>query len=353
MLTDSTSIESTLTQVSDIWRPHLRTEASEELREMKVLRVLDRPYSTTRILEAITDRGTKQVVLKQIAEHPLNASVVDDPAQAAVEFGVLSKLHPRYLDVDRCSVPRPLLLLPEFNAYLMDFVEGHVVADRLNYLHYFANRREFGQLQRHFYDIGRWLAHFHKVTELRLADATAVDNVVARCHHRLQVIEEARHPGCPPDFHGLATRYINQLLEQLSGFEILTTGRHGDFGPWNVLGGAGGVTVIDFFGYREDPLPVDILSMLVFLESQQYGLANSVWRIRTLCEQFLAGLGALPPLPEPLILLCEAQQRILQIAGGVLGDHQGIFNRWERRRSLHHNVAWFRSYRERSTLWPR
>ena len=37
------------------------------------------------------------------------------------------------------------------------------------------------------------------------------------------------------------------------------TGNHTDFGPWNTLVGSEGVTVIDFFGSREGPIPLEYL----------------------------------------------------------------------------------------------
>ena len=104
------------------------------------------------------------------------------------------------------------------------------------------------------------------------------------------------------------------------------TGNHTDFGPWNTLVGSEGVTVIDFFGSREGPIPLDILSVLVHLESIGYGIANSGSRIRTLREQFLEGFGPLPNVPQPLVLLCEAQQRIIQIAGAVIARMGTCFN---------------------------
>ncbi len=346
--------ESLLDLVRTRLTDRLQEQSGEELREVRILQTLARPYSSTRILQIVTDQGTRRIVLKQVVEHPLNASVIEDPDQAAVEFSVLTRIHPGFAGVDRCSVPLPILLLPEINAYLMEYVDGRVLSDQLNFVHYLADRSRFVQLQQHFYDCGRWLRHFHTITGRRLSDFTAVDNVLVRCHDRLRVIEEARDPGCPSNFRRLATDCIEKQVDRLANSKILVTGRHGDFGPWNILAHRGsGVTVIDFFGYREDPLPIDVFTMLVFFESQEHNLANSASRVRKLRERFLAGLGPLPALPDPLILLCEAQQRILHIAGRVLESRDGFFRRWERNRSLRTNVAWFLSASDKSTLWPR
>ena len=119
------------------------------------------------------------------------------------------------------------------------------------------------------------------------------------------------------------------------------------------------MTVIDFFGFCEAPVPVDILCMLVYLESIGHGIANSGSRIRTLRNRFLAGLGPLPAVPTALVLLCEAQHRIQQIAGAALLRKGGGRQRpvhwaedWERSRALAAHVNWFLVQRERPSLWP-
>ena len=136
---------------------------------------------------------------------------------------------------------------------------------------------------------------------------------------------------------------------------ILVSGRHGDYGPWNAIANHHGVTVIDFFGYREDPLPVDILSVLVMFDSIKYGLANSAARLDALAGRFLAGIGSLPDLPAELVLLCEAQQRMLRLAGAVDDNPKRPIRwpeTWERSRSITANVAWFSNRPKVSSLWP-
>ena len=328
---------------------NMHEQSGEELQEIEIMRTLTRPYSLTTFLKAVTDRGTRSTVLKQIVEHPLNAPT----DQAAVEYGILTKTYPRFADINRCSVPRPILALPEINAYLMEFVDGDVLADRLNLLHYLADRAGFSRLLDHFHDCGRWLRHFQEFTGRRSVSVNAVDNLLVRCHDRLELIEKAGDPRCPKDFRRRATDYVEKQVDRLANVEIPVTGRHGDFGPWNILANDEGVTVIDFFGCQEDPLPVDILSMLVYLDSQEYGLGNSVARIRALRDRFITGFGAIPTVPEPLVLLCEAQQRILQIAGRVIAERKGFFDRWERAGSLRANVKWFMRAPEQSSLWPK
>lgn len=346
-------IEPVLALVRESLTQHLCEHSGATVENVEILKVFQRPYSTTTVLAALTDCGTRRFVLKQIAKHPLNASILDGPDRSAVEYDILTQLYPGFTGVERCSVPLPIVVLTEIDAYIMEFVEGDILADRLNFVHYLASRTKFGQLQDHFHDCGRWLRHFQEFTGRRLAAVSAVDNVVVRAHDRLRLIEESGNRHCPKDFRKKATDFIEKQVRKLANTEILVTGRHGDFGPWNTLAGPGGVTVIDFFGSCEDPLPVDVLSMLVYLESISHGIANSPARCRTLQKKFLAGFGPVPKLPESLVLLCEAQQRIQQIAARIISSEKGVFGRWERFRSLRANVEWFLAPPDESSLWPK
>lgn len=327
-------------------------QSTEEFKGIEILQVLPRPYSLTTFLVASTDRGRHRFVLKQIVMHPLNASVIEDLDQAAVEYRILTQLYPKFSKIERCAVPRPIAILPDVNAFLMEYVEGHILADDLKFVHYGANRTMFKQMQRDFYDCGRWLHNFQQFTGQRLAAASATDNVLLRCHDRLRVIEKSGDWCCPRDFRIKASTFIQKQMKRLEGAEILVAGRHGDFGPWNTLVSPKGITVIDFFGFRNDPLPVDIFSLLVYLESISYGIANSASRIRLLQERFLAGLGPIPETPQPLVLLCEAFQRIQQIAVAVITRGEGVCSRWELSRSLRVHVNWFLDCPETSSLWP-
>lgn len=339
----------------------LLEQSGEHLKSLETIQIISRPYSVISFLSISTDRGTRRFVLKQIIQHPLNDFIVDEePDQALVEYNLLTQLYSKFVEVERCSVPRPIVALPEIDAFIMEHVEGHELVDDLKYVHYLANRSRFRRLQDDFYDCGRWLRHFQQFVGLRRAGVSALDNVLVRANVRLRVIEESRDQRCPREFRKVAENYIEKQVDQLANTEILVTGRHGDLGPWNTLTGAGGITVLDFFGYREDPLPADIVGVLVYLKNISHNIANSTSRIQTLQDRFLAGLGPIPEVPPPLVLLCEAMQRIRSIAGSVIirtgtasVESIGLPVRWERFRSLRANVNWFLTPPKESALWPR
>ena len=134
--------------------------------------------------------------------------------------------------------------------------------------------------------------------------------------------------------------------------KITVAARNGDFGPWNILVGPNGVVVIDFVGCQDDALPMDLLKMLVYLETLDYGLPNSRRRIAALRKNFLAGFGDLPRVPAELALLCEAVLRISNVSGTVAAGRLPVLQRWERTRNLRRDVQWLLGETCRPPLWP-
>ena len=348
------AIEPLLELVRESLRRQWHEQLRENLRDIEVINVLERPYSLTAVLAVSTDRAKRQLVLKHAIDNPLNSHVfAAEPNQALAEYNILAQLNPGFEAIRRCAVPRPVAVFPEIAAFLMEYVEGHVLADDLRFVHYLSRRARFHELQTHFFDCGRWLRHFQEFTSPRQAGPTALKNVTIHCVDRLRIIEKSRDRRVPQHFRDIAMRFLQTQIDALGSAGFLVAGCHSDFGPWNTLVGPQGVTVIDFFGFQEGPLPVDVLSMLVFLDSIGHGLANSRFRIKALRERFLAGLGPISEIPQPLVLLCEAQQRILHIAGAVIAKAGGgPFRCWERTATIRAHVDWFRSDPQQSQLWP-
>ena len=86
------------------------------------------------------------------------------------KYGILADLYPRFASVERCSVPRPVAVTPEADGFLMEYVDGHVLADDLRFVHFASNRSGFRRLQNHFRDCGRWLRYFQQFNRMRCAE---------------------------------------------------------------------------------------------------------------------------------------------------------------------------------------
>lgn len=338
----------------------LLEHSGEHLKSLETVQIISRPYSVISFLAVSTNLGSYRLVLKRFTKNPLNAGVLaTEPDQADVEYNILTQLHASFSTVEGCSVPRPIAVFPELGAYVMEHVDGHDLALDLWSVHYFSRRAEFRKLQEHMHLCGLWLRHFQRITGTQHTNPSSLDRILEHCDSRLRVIEDSGDRRCPRDFRRKANQFIEDQVKRLSGTEILVTGCHTDFGPWNTMAGPQGVTVIDFFGYHHAPLPADVLSMLLYLECLKFGIANSESRLRKLRERFLAGFGPLPEVPQPLVLLCEAKQRIQKIAGAVLAlSGTGLIRpirwteSWEYSRSLSANVKWFQMQPQKSSYWP-
>ena len=319
-MTDTPShVECDLESIREGLAHQLLEQSGEHLKSLETVQIISRPFSVIFILAVSTDLRSYCLVLKQFTKNPLNAGVLArEPDQASIEYKILTQLYSSFSTVKGCSVPRPIAVFPELGAFLMEYVDGHDLAQDLWSVHYCSRRAEFNKLQEHMHLCGLWLRHFQQFTGMQHTDPSTLDRIVEHCDNRLRVIEESGDRRCPRDFRRKATQFIEHQVQRLSDTEVLVTGCHSDFGPWNLMAYPQGVTVIDFFGYHQAPFPIDVLSMLVYLECLRYGIANSGFRLRKLKECFLTGLGPLPKVPQPLVLLCEAQRRIIRMITAVL-----------------------------------
>jgi hypothetical protein len=331
---------------------YLDVRHGETLRRLRTLRTYPKPFSVTIYLEAETDAGSHRFVMKQVLDHPENAYLGGEANRAVVEFDVLTRLYPRFERIEHCSVPRPVAVMPAIGAFLMELVEGHLMEEELKFAHYFAARAGYRTLQTHFYHCARWLKHMQQITGNRRAGVEGLEGVLERSEDRLRLIEESGDPRCPKDFRRRATDLLHRQVERLADREIIVTGRHGDFGPWNVLADGEGITVVDFYCFREDPLPVDPLRMLLHLESCGMNPANSPRRVARFRERFLAGFGPLPRVPRPLVTLCEALHRICRVFTAVTRQQSRLARRIQVRRCLRVDLDWLLDREPKPRLWP-
>jgi tRNA A-37 threonylcarbamoyl transferase component Bud32 len=330
----------------------LQQEERETLRTLDVVRILRRPYSSVVFLRADTQRGSRQLVAKTIALHPENRGITDRANQAVVEYDILRALWPQFRAVEKCAVPRPLAVLPEVQTYVMEYVEGRLLSDELRHARRLSSRLGFDRLCDSYYGCGRWLRLFQGFTGSRRVAPDALDGILDRCAVRLRAISEVRDSGWPPSLNEKVTAFLAEQRAALAGEEILVAGRHGDFGPWNVLAGSNGITVIDFLGYEEEPVALDILSMLIVLENERRCLSASPRRVNTLEHRFLEGFGTLPQVQRPVYLICETLLRISNVWGCISRPVAGIRRRIENYARLKANRQWLQKLGRNRALWP-
>ena len=299
-----------------------------------------------------TQRGLERVVSKTVVSHPENLAITESTNQAVIEYEILDALFNRFREVEKCSVPRPLVVIPELETYVMEFVDAAVLAGELRYARYFAAREGFDRLGEHYYHCGRWLRHFQEFTGSRRAGPQILDTVSERCADRLRLIEQAGDPRWPVALGRRITQFLREQQACLSGEEVLVAGRHGDFGPWNVLVGPNGVTVLDFLGYQEDVVAIDLLSMLVLLENERRCLTASGARLAAVRDRFLEGFGPLPAVQRPVLFICESFHRISTVWGCISQPGDDMHRRIERGRSLKDNRDWLIQLGKRKLLWP-
>ncbi len=315
-------------------------------------RVSLRSYSSVVFFQLAGQQWQKRVVAKITAHHPANQRVVDVQNQAVVEYQILGRLFENFRAVAGCSVPRPLLVMPEIEAYVMEFVEGELLSHQSRHARWLASRGEFQALERRDFLCGRWLKHFQQVTGAAAGGRDALASVVQCCDEVLQRVTREDRGRCPAGLRDLCLRLLEGQLARVREGDVPLCGCHGDFGPWNMLATKEGLTVIDFLGYGEKPLPLDVLGILVFLEDESCYLTSSGRRVGALRKSFLEGYGKVRAMSRPVLVICEAIQRLISIATHLLQKPQSLHHRLDRHRVMMKHLAWFQGSDERKLLWP-
>jgi tRNA A-37 threonylcarbamoyl transferase component Bud32 len=298
-----------------------------------------------------TSNGNKSYVIKQFVHNEMNIALTKKENQAVVEYNILSFLYPHFHSVPECSVPKPILVVPEIEAYLMEFVEGSLLMDSFRYTRFFSPADGYRKLLHDMERCGKWLRYFHEFTGIQSAGSDSLENIIERAEHRLELIEESGDKRIPTTFRKAVSAFIDGQVRKIVSNDIYVTGRHGDFTPFNIITGHNEITVIDFLGYKKDPPCVDLLKILIFLEDEFKSISSSGVRVKALKSSFLKGYGELPTLSGPILLICEAMQRIVSIWGQLSSDKIHLHHKFESRLRISSHIRWLMSMDTQGCLW--
>ncbi len=351
MITDSKT-NSIIEKINDPLNKYLKEKEHCNLHDIKKGNVIKRKFSSVVFLDATTSKGTKRMVMKTIAHHSNNLLLIESKNQAVVEFDILNFLDSKFKPIPHCSVPTPIIVLPESETYVMEFVEGENLASFQKTTRFFSSMKEFTKCNDYYYNLGMWLKNFHQFTGITTSDISAFDGILERLETRLDLITKSNDPRLPHNFKGGIMNFVNEQLKQVKDDEIIVTGRHGDFGPWNVIVNEQTLTVIDFFGYEQDLLPIDLLKIYVVLEDERLGITTSSKRINELRRKFLEGYGEIPKFSLPLLRICESLYRVISLGTIILDAHQEKPHHYlENNFRLKIHLRWFKNGGQK-VLWP-
>jgi hypothetical protein len=305
-----------------------------------ILNIINRPFSDSIVIQIGYGKSYKKIIMKTPVHHPVNETVLKKENQALVEFNILSKLYPYFKEIKGCSVPEPILVLPDIETYVMGFVDGEMLVDKLILENYFTSRKGFERLSRELFNCGKWLKKFQECTGLYRAGPDILDDVIGRCEQQLTLIKESGNTDCPDNLKNEVLNFVRYQQSLITNSEVLVSGRHGDFGAWNIIASDDGITVIDYLGFQNEPVEVDLLKMLSNLNNDEKSLRSSRTRIMLLRKMFLDGYGDIMNYSEPVQKICEAYHRTASLESAV-NDKAFRFHRLlEKRRRINDNLNW-------------
>ncbi len=318
---------------------HFSREGLKSPIEVQIKSILRRPFSTITFLGVQAGGSTFEVVAKRIEHHPINLSVTRQTNQSVIEFNVLSDLYPLFRQTDYCRVPRPVFVMPELELFVMESVPGTLLSNQFEYARYLASKEGFKKLLWYCGLSGRWLRCLHKFTGAARAGKPALNAMLDRCDTRLTLIGQKKDPRLPAGFQQEVRSLIRGLMSQLTDDDIITTGRHGDFGHWNMLVDFDRLTVIDFMGYDREPPLYDFLRMLFSIRSWKFHPMYDPRRVEQMSASFQSGYGSPPQLSPDLVRLCEVYHHVCTIHACLENPGPRWYHRIKTSRSLRASLA--------------
>ncbi len=109
----------------------------EQIVRLDLLETIRRPFSEVCIFNAHSSRLSYKIVSKRTVHHEINLQITEAQNQALVEYKILSKVYPVFQNINKCSVPCPIAVFPEYDTYIMEFSEGEPLTDLFRYARYF------------------------------------------------------------------------------------------------------------------------------------------------------------------------------------------------------------------------
>ena len=331
---------------------HLLADEGWRVEEVQYLRQIRRAFSTIFIMEARAAAESRRFVAKKIVHPPINRAVTQRSNQAMVEFGVLSNLWKAFERIPDLTVPKPILILPEHEAYVMEYVEGDMLVNCFRCVRHLQPRRSFHRLVRHYHQVGEWLRYFQSFTRFGYKGREGVAEVLERCSLVIDRISKQKDGRIPPDFAPRIMARLEQLGALIAPDEVPCCGWNHDFGPWNMIVDKERLAVIDFLGYSIGPVAMDPIKVLISLHDESLYFTNSKHRILKLRESFLAGYAPVAEVPSEVALLCEALCRLSSVIACLEAKNERLDRRIARRLIMKKHVRWLYDGAISDSIWP-
>ena len=325
-------------------------EFGEEFHQLSVQKTLLRPFSEIQILLLQLRRRTRTLVCKRMVHAEGNQIYLSRGNAAQIEFDALQRVLDRCHPDLQCPVPRPRLVLPQFDLLVMDYAEGQELDRQLASARYTSSHASLEETAGHFRRTGQWLNSFQSELKIEHGGSEVLDQTMAHCDDRLRMIQQFTHPQLPADLHSSVMKQLEQLQKRIRE-PVAVSDCHGDFGPWNVLVRDQRAIVIDFFAHRRDCVLTDPLGMLIYLESQAHSLSFQASRVRRLQQAFCQGFDCRIQFEPSLVRLCEAHHRIRRVHDCLMEKGVRWSDRFRIRQVFRDNLRWLQQCREAKCTW--
>lgn len=330
-----TSLEHSAQQAIHWIRRYSDLVTSAPVDQVRLVDCWQRHYSQLFLLELEAKNQRHRIICKRLLHQPDNEIFYHDGSDPlAREFEILASITASIGESPvKCSVPKPLFVVPEEQSIYMEFVEGTELDAMMRHLRHFSSRSTFLQLGQAYMRVGEWLRHFQTMTGVTNANAEALNQLRSHVRHRLNLIDTYRDHRLPSDLSAVVMSKLDELQRRIE-MPVQLAGCHGDFGPWNIITQDSKITVLDFFSYRRDFIGIDVLNVLINLENQNVAPSFSGRRIQRLKQSFLDGYQISELIDPSALMMAEMLQRVCAVHGSLINRNSYFRQRMRSSRIL-------------------
>lgn len=282
-----------------------------KIRSLKTIEIIQRSFSIIIIYEIEQQNQKQKFVLKKIVHDPINIKITKKENQAVVEFNLLKKIYPEFENIEGCSVPKPIIVLPEIEAFLMEFVEGEIFSEKMGNSKFLVSNSKFDELKKIFFLSGKFLREFQRITSVEKSECYSYNWLVEKCLDRIELIKRIdNYNKFPKELKNRVIDSIYSQVEILKTKKIKIAGKHADFGHWNIMVTPKGIFVFDFMGYSKETILYDLMKMIFSLNYWKNHFAYNNKKLIILENCLLDGYGGFPSVSESEKTICELYFRI-------------------------------------------
>ncbi len=271
----------------------------ERVLDIEVLAEASHPNSRIQRLRFTTTKARRTLYVKflhpdQVDGRSNRGDLEFKKRQVQTEFDVLNTLFARFASSEELGVVRPVACFPEKLALVTEEHPGVSLETKIGCSKVYSGSSAIRHAVRLCFQCGKWLKMFQGFLPAPEAHGFDSWEIVDYCRVRLGILEERRPKEVPGKLAAKVLAVLAQDVGSFRGGQGAVTGRHNDYGPYNMIVDGERLVVLDFAGFSYGPKVCDFVKFWSVLERMRSSPLASGNTVAAFQEAFVDGYGSRP-----------------------------------------------------------